>query len=217
MKSDKLHKSIQQKFNNCNDATLFVESFDLLGGKGIFYKLNIKKATVRCNETYKIIRKKHWNQQTKNSALELKKQLKITKGGWYFMGILFLVGLFSGVYGMYQGTIQTKVYKENYISKTREEKQLLRANLNKEDLIRTLHKVYKIVKVDKQTLTLLESDITPTSHVNKPIDSTKFNPSAFSNNKEIIVDKILFINYGILTDKLENKNGDNVFQILDRE
>jgi len=74
-----LKQKLVQKFDNCNEATVYAKSHDLLGGIGIYYKLNIKKIIVLCNNTEKIINKKHWNKETQDIANTLKEQLILKK------------------------------------------------------------------------------------------------------------------------------------------
>jgi len=210
-----LKQKLTQKFDNCNEATIYVKSHDLLAGIGVFYKLNIKKTTVLCNETQKIINKKHWNKETQDIANTLKEQLILKKGGWYFMLILVLVGLFSAIFAIYQGTVETEIYNKSYISKSRVEKQALRAKMNKGDFMRTLNNIYTITLVEENSITVSKSTVKPIANVNKEITASLYKNS-FSKTSEIKINRKSFIENGSVNTNFESViGGDNVFQILD--
>jgi len=52
-----LKKTLQQKFDQCNDATLVVGQEDLVKGVFLFITLNVKTITVKCYATGKTIPK----------------------------------------------------------------------------------------------------------------------------------------------------------------
>jgi len=131
------------------------------------------------------------------------------------MLILVLVGLFSAIFAIYQGTVETEIYNKSYISKSRVEKQALRAKMNKGDFMRTLNNIYTITLVEENSITVSKSTVKPIANVNKEITASLYKNS-FSKTSEIKINRKSFIENGSVNTNFESViGGDNVFQILD--
>jgi len=212
-----LKKTLQQKFDQCNDATLVVGQRDFVGGLFILFKLNVKTITVKCSATGKEIDKRYWNEQTKAEAEKLSSQYKISKTGWYVLYSLFTIGILFVLGTIFYAWDTGAKHKETYRGKTNDEKIVLRKKLDTGDLVKTFTGVYKIVSTDNSKIMVKKSNIAvPMSEINELIDQDVFTESTFTSNI-IEVNRKSFIKNGMINKKLDDEyGGDPIADILDK-
>lgn len=82
---DVTQKELNQKFDKCTDAgsTLYVSRLDMVCF--FFLRIGNLKFLVKCNETGKVIRKKHWNDETHAVVKQLKEEHKPSRLGCFIL------------------------------------------------------------------------------------------------------------------------------------
>jgi len=212
-----LKKILQQKFEQCKEATLVVTQRDVVGGAFIFLALNVKSVKVKCNATGNEIPKRLWNEQTKVEADKLSSQYKVSKTGWRILISFFVIGISFVLFAIFYAWNEGRKYKQTYRGKTNEEKIQLRKNLDTDDLVKTFGAVYKIETISDSVITVRKSDIAvPMSSINNLIDEKTYSESTFKSDV-IEINKSSFINNGMVNKKLDDKyGGEPIADILDK-
>ncbi|HBK70731.1 MAG TPA: hypothetical protein DDZ39_03565 [Flavobacteriaceae bacterium] len=222
MKQKKLNvlkKTLQQKFDQCDEATLVVGQRDLVEGRFLFIALNVKTITVKCYATGKKIHKRYWNEQTKAEADELSNQFKVSRTGWNIMYSFIAVGIIVLFSILYYVMETKKQHLESYMGKTEEEQKDIRKKLNSGDLLMTTTGVvYIIESLNDTIMKVTKSNIyVPTSDLSKPINENVYSKSSFDTNTIIEINKTSFVKSGMINKNLNSKHGGAVvYQILDR-
>jgi len=212
-----LEKTLQQKFDKCNEATLFVSQRDMVGGAFIFFALNVKSITVKCNATGNEIPKRHWNEQTKADADKLSSQYKVSKTGWRILISFFVIGISFVLFSVFYAWNKGNKHKQTYRGKTEEEKIRLRKNLDTGDLVKSFSAVYKIETISDSKVTVRKSSIPVSmSSINDLIDEEKYAKNTFTSDI-IEINKTSFINIGMVNKKLNDEyGGEPIADILDK-
>jgi len=149
-----LESQLKQTFDACDEtkkATLYVMQRE---SGFLFLALNKKYVEVRCNLTGRKVKKKFWNDETKEVAKKLLAQHHISKTGMYVMYFIIFGLLGAMVYSVYDGAQSNNKYKASFTSKTRIEKSKLLNQLGEGDLIKTGSFVYKIKRINKKQVVL---------------------------------------------------------------
>lgn len=213
-----MEKSLEQKFNNCDEATLVIGQKDLVGGAFIIFGLNVKTTKVICNTSGDEIHKRNWNAQTIADADALSNEYKVSKGGWYFLLSFALFTLFLVGYGAISGIVATNEYNKTYKSKTREEKKELLSKLDAGDLIRSISAVYRIENKEGNELIVRKSSITEDiMNINNPIIEEDYPDTSFVSNEAVKINMVSFLNNTSINTDLEDEyGGEGIVDILDR-
>ncbi len=220
MKQKKLNvlkKALQQKFGQCNEATLVVGQRDFVGGLFLLFRLNVKTITVECSQTGNEIDKRYWNEQTKAEADKLSSQYKVSKTGWYILYSLFTIGVLFVLGTIFYAWNTGTKYNETYRGKTNDEKIALRKKLDAGDLVKTFTSVYKIVATENDRIIVKKSNIAvPMSDINELIDEDVFTENTFTSDL-IEVNRLSFIKTGMINEKLDDDyGGEPISDILNK-
>jgi len=212
-----LKKILQQKFDQCNEATLSVSQRDMVGGLFIFFALHVKSITVKCNATGNKIPKQDWNAQTKAEADKLSSQYKVSKTGWRILISFFVIGISFVLFSVFYVWDKGNKHKQTYRGKSNEEKIQLRKNLDTGDLVKSFSAVYKIETISDSKVTVRKSSIpVSTSSINDLIDEKKYAENTFTSDI-IEINKTSFIKIGMVNKKLNDEyGGEPIADILDK-
>jgi len=213
-----LKKTLQQKFDQCDEATLVVGQKDLVQGRFIFISLNVKSVTVKCYASGKTIPQRYWNEQTNADAKELSSQFKVSRTGWKIMYSFMTVGIIILSLILYSTMQSKKEFQKSYMGKTDEEQKNIRKKLGSGDLLMTpTGIVYIIESLNDTSMKVKKSNVfIPISNINKPIDKNTYLKSSFDTNTIIEIKRATFINAGMINQDLNSEYGGVViYQVLD--
>ena len=189
----------------------------MVGGALIFFALNVKSVTVKCNATGNKIPKRDWNEQTNAEAEKLSSQYKVSKTGWRIFISIFVIGISFVLFTFFYAWNKGNEYKKTYRGKSDEETIQLRKNLDTGDLIKSFRAVYKIETISDSKITVRKSSIPVSmSSINDLIDEEKYSENTFTSDV-IEINKQSFIKRGMINKNLNDQyGGEPIMDILDK-
>lgn len=205
---DVLSKSIEQTFNDCDPtsgATLFVKQRDV---RLLFLKLSKKFAQVRCNSTGRVLKQRHWNEQTKIDAENLLAQHKVSKAGWYIIGFILVALPIAIIMGVSKQSSDAQDLNDSFSFQEDAEKKRLVSTLGEGDYFMTSSYVYKIKRITDTSIIVYKGNAV--TNILEPIAPQQ----EIDTTNEITLNKKAFLNR-ITVSTGDEFGGDMIFNILD--
>ncbi len=200
----------ERKFNlltkNCSSGKVLLQ-LKRRDVKASFFLFPKKVTELICIDTGKRIKKSDWTTEIKETAEELKKNLKVPTWGYWSFGIIALSVLLAVPIGFYSEIKSNEVYQESFMAKSNQEKKIVLEKLDTGDLIATMNKVYKIQAVDAKSIVLLESRNPAPESFTEGLTNEAFPQTSFTNT-QLEVPKTVFLN-GMIS------NSDMILNVLD--
>ncbi len=200
----------EHKFNlltkNCSSGKVLLQ-LKRRDVKASFFLFPKKVTELICIDTGKRIKKSDWTTEIKETAEELKKNLKVPTWGYWSFGIIALSVLLAVPIGFYSEIKSNEVYQESFMAKSNQEKKIALEKLDTGDLIATMSKVYKIQAVDAKFIVLLESRNPAPESFTEGLTNEAYPKKSFTDT-QLEVPKTVFFN-GMIS------NSDIILNVLD--
>ncbi len=172
-----------------------------------FFLFPKKVTQLICQDTGKRIKTTYWTTEIKETAEEMKRNLKVPTWGYWSFGAIAFTVLLAVPIGFYSEIKSNTAYQESFMAQNDQQKKIILEKLDSGDLIATMKKVYKIQAVNHKDLILLESKNPIPEHFTEGLTNEAYPKTSFTNIK-LVVPKAVFVN-GMIS------NSDMILNVLD--
>ncbi|GAA4273313.1 hypothetical protein U6A24_20370 [Aquimarina gracilis] len=208
--SVKEHIIEEREFNlltqNCSSGKVLLQLIrrDVQASFFLFPK---KVTELICTDTGKHIKKSDWTTEIKETAEEMRRNLKVPTWGYWSFATITLTILLAVSIGFYSEIKSTAAYQDSFMAKNRQEQKIILQQLGEGDLIATMKKVYQIKTINTNYVVLIESENPRPENYTEVLTNEAYPNTSFTDH-QIEIPKSVFVN-GMIS------NTDMILNVLD--
>ena len=158
-----------------------------------FFLIPKKITELICLDTGKRIKKSDWTTEIRETAEEMKSSLKVPTWGYWSLGITVLIVLLAVPFGFYSEIKSNQAYQKSFMAQNDQQKRIILEKLDAGDLIATMKKVYKILAVDNNSITLVESKNSIPESFTEKLTNEAYPETSFTDT-QLEIPKSMFVN-----------------------
>ncbi|MBP2831150.1 hypothetical protein J8281_03025 [Aquimarina sp. U1-2] len=192
---------------NCNSGKVVLQLIrkDV---QALFFMFPSKVTQLVCADTGKRIKKSNWTTEIKETAAEMKRNLKVPTWGYWTAAIVTLLIFIAIPIGIYSGIKSGKAHEASFMSKNKQQQKMILQQLEQGDLVASTEKVYLIKTISDKEVILVESKNKMPENFTEPLTNEAYPMNSFVAKPTAVLkskfSKGMLSNYEVIVNVLDN-------------